>query len=61
MAIHVIHPDFSEALNTVTKIGNVLCRKDVGRWERAQRGVTRIGGLANVSCNGRWKELICLT
>lgn len=60
VAKHMIRPDFSKALNTVTEIGSTLCRKDVGRRERAQRGVTRIGGLANVSCNGRWNQLMCL-
>lgn len=60
VALHVIHPDFSKVLNAVTKMRSELCKKDVGRWERAQRGVTRIGGLANISCNGRWNELICL-
>jgi len=58
--MHVTHPDFSRALNTVAEIGSVLGRKDVGTWAGAQRGAVRIGGLANVSCNGRWKELICL-
>lgn len=34
--MHVIHPDFRGALNTAAEIGNVLGRKDVGRWGRAR-------------------------
>lgn len=36
MVMHVIHPDFREALNTVAEIGNVLSRKDVGKWGRTR-------------------------
>lgn len=34
--MHVIRADFRGALNTVAGIGNVLSRKDVGRWGRAR-------------------------
>lgn len=36
MAMHVIHPDFRGALNTVAEFGSVLGRKDVGRWGGAR-------------------------